>query len=46
MPVSLAIFGTMLLLAGGAWMVAESRLSGRQIQSEISYALAQPEDPT
>jgi hypothetical protein len=43
LPISLAIFGTLLLLAGGAWMVAESRLSGEQIQDEIHRALAQLE---
>lgn len=38
LPVSLAVIGTLLLLAGGAWMVAESRLSGAQIQEEICLA--------
>ena len=38
LPVSLAITGTLLLLGGGAWMVAESRLSGAQIQEEIRCA--------
>jgi hypothetical protein len=40
LPVSLAVIGTLLLLVGAGWMVAESRLSGRQIQEEIRYALA------
>jgi hypothetical protein len=43
LPVSLAILGTLLLFAGGARMVAESRLSGRQIQDEIRRALEQME---
>jgi nicotinamidase-related amidase len=34
-----AILGT-LLLAGGAWMVAETRLSGNQIQEEIRHTNA------
>jgi len=38
LPVSLAILGTLLLLGGGAWMVAESRLAGDQIQEEIRQA--------
>jgi hypothetical protein len=46
LPESLAILGTMLLLAGGGWMVAESRLSGRQIQDEIRIALARPKEQT
>jgi flagellar biosynthesis protein FliQ len=40
LPVVLAIFGTLLLLSGGAWMVAESRLSGDQIAEEIQHALS------
>jgi xanthine/uracil permease len=43
LPIALAVIGTTLLLAGGALMVAESRLSGRQIQDEIRYALARTE---
>jgi len=38
LPISLAILGTFLLLGGGAWMVAESRLAGDQIQEEIHQA--------
>jgi hypothetical protein len=38
LPISLAIPGTFLLLGGGAWMVAESRLAGDQIQEEIRQA--------
>jgi hypothetical protein len=40
LPGALAIGGTFLLLAGGAFMVAESRLSARQIEEEIADALA------
>jgi hypothetical protein len=43
LPIALAFGGTVLLLAGGAWMVAESRLSGEQIAEEINRALAQLE---
>jgi hypothetical protein len=43
LPVSLAILGTLLLFSGGARMVAESRLSGTQIQDEIRRALGQME---
>lgn len=46
LPVSLAIAGTLLLLAGGAWMVAESRLSGDQIQEEIRQALTWLQETT
>lgn len=46
LPISLAILGTLLLLAGGAWMVAESGLSGKQIQEEIDEALARLEEGT
>jgi hypothetical protein len=46
LPVALAIFGTLLLLAGGAWMVAESRLSGAQIQEEIRQARKRVEEKT
>jgi len=35
----LAVTGALLLFAGAAWMVAESRLSGRQIAEEIDLAL-------
>ena len=40
LPISLALFGTALLLVGATWMVAESRLSATQIQDEIGHALA------
>lgn len=40
LPGALAIGGTLLLLAGGTFMVAESRLSSRQIEEEIADALA------
>jgi hypothetical protein len=39
LPLALALVGTLLLLAGGAWMVAESALSGAQIAAEIDLAL-------
>jgi hypothetical protein len=39
LPVTLAVAGTLLLLGGGAYMVAESRLSGEQIGAEIRLAL-------
>jgi hypothetical protein len=39
LPVMLAVAGTLLLLAGGAYMVAESRLSGEQIGAEIKLAI-------
>jgi hypothetical protein len=39
LPVMLAVGGTLLLLSGGAYMVAESRLSGAQISTEIRQAL-------
>ncbi|MBV8210832.1 MAG: DUF2721 domain-containing protein [Burkholderiaceae bacterium] len=41
LPIGLAIAGTLLLLAGGACMVAESKLSGAQIADEIRDAVAQ-----
>jgi uncharacterized protein DUF2721 len=40
LPGALAISGTLPLLAGGGLMVAESRLSARQIDEEITGALA------
>ena len=43
LPVSLAVLGTLLLFGGGAEMVVESRLSGKQIQDEIRRALGQME---
>jgi hypothetical protein len=46
LPVSLALLGTLLLLAGGAWMLAESRLSGAQIQEEIRLAIKRLEEKT
>lgn len=46
LPISLAISGTFLLLGGGAWMVAESRLAGDQIQEEIRHATKRLEDKT
>jgi len=44
LPVLLAVVGTILLLAGGAYMVAETRLSGEQINAEIRHALARLEN--
>lgn len=44
LPTSLALLGTVLLLVGATWMVAESRLSGAQIQDEIGRALANMEE--
>ena len=44
LPVGLAIAGTLLLLSGGALMVAESRLAGDQIAEEIRHALARLEE--
>jgi len=44
LPVGLAIAGTLLLLSGGALMVAESRLAGDQIAEEIEHALARLEE--
>jgi hypothetical protein len=46
LPVGLAIAGTLLLLTGGALMVAESRLAGDQIAEEIRHALARLEERT
>jgi hypothetical protein len=42
-PVVLAMAGTLLLLGGGAYMVAESRLSSAQISAEITQALGRLE---
>lgn len=39
LPVSLSVAGSLLLLLGGGWMVAESRLSAAQIAEEIQTAL-------
>ena len=44
LPVVLAITGTLLLLAGGTWMVIESRLSWVQIHEEIGHARARLEE--
>jgi hypothetical protein len=41
LPVVLAVSGTLLLLIGASYMVAESRLSGEQISQEIHHALSQ-----
>ncbi|MBV9563680.1 MAG: DUF2721 domain-containing protein [Bradyrhizobium sp.] len=41
LPPALAIAGALLLLGGGALMVAESQLSGRQIADEIETVLEQ-----
>lgn len=43
LPLWLAVLGTLLLLAGAAWMVAESSLSGEQIAEEIHLALSRLE---
>jgi hypothetical protein len=45
LPVLLAISGTLLLLIGGGWMLAESRLSGEQIADEIGRAVFQLRTP-
>ncbi len=45
LPVTLAVGGTLLLLIGGAYMVAESRLSGEQIFAEIRLAIDKLEPP-
>ena len=44
LPVLLAIAGTLLLLAGGASLVAESRFSWEQIRDEIRHARTRLED--
>jgi hypothetical protein len=44
LPVSLAVLGTLLLLVGGALMVAESRLSAYQINEEIHQLLSRLEE--
>jgi hypothetical protein len=44
LPVVLAVTGTLFLLMGGAYMVAESRLSGAQISAEIWLALSRLQD--
>jgi hypothetical protein len=43
LPIVLAIAGTLLVLGGSAWMVADSRLSREQIDEEIHHALQQLE---
>jgi len=45
LPVMLAVLGTVLLLTGGAYMVAESRLSGEQIGAEIRLAIDKLDPP-
>jgi len=45
LPVLLAVMGTVLLLSGGAYMVAESRLSGEQIRAEIRLAIVKLDWP-
>ncbi len=44
LPISLALLGTLLLLAGATWMVAESKLAGAQIQEEIRQATQRLEE--
>jgi hypothetical protein len=44
LPISLALTGRLLLLARGAWLVAESRLSGDQSQEEIRLARTRLEE--
>ncbi len=44
LPVMLAVAGTLLLLTGGAYMVAESGLSVRQINAEIRLAIQKLEE--
>lgn len=44
LPAALAVTGTLPLLAGGAWMVAKSRLGGEQIAEEIHSALTRLEE--
>jgi len=46
LPVVLAVGGTLLLLAGGTWMVAESRLSWAQIHEEIGHVRKRLEEKT
>ena len=43
LPVAFAVAGTLLLLCGGTYMVAESRLSSEQINIEIGSALCRLE---
>jgi hypothetical protein len=43
LPVILAVAGTLLLLTGGVYMVAESRLSNAQIGEEIRLAIRELE---
>lgn len=40
-PQALAVAGVLLLLGGGWWMLAECRLSGRQLAEEIEGALGE-----
>ena len=44
LPIALAVAGTLLLLAGGASMVAESRFSWDQIREEIRQGRARLEE--
>lgn len=44
LPVVLAVIGTLFMLSGGAYMVAESRASGKQISQEILSALSKLEN--
>jgi uncharacterized protein DUF2721 len=46
LPVVLAIGGTLLLLAGGTWMVVESRLAWAQIGEEIRHARGRLKEET
>ncbi len=41
LPGSLAIAGTLCLLTGGACMVVEARIAGRQVAEEIATALGE-----
>lgn len=39
LPGTLAVVGTLFLLAGAAFMAAEARLAGKQVEEEIASAL-------
>jgi hypothetical protein len=41
---ALAMFGALLLLAAGAWMLAETRLGAREAEEEIAAALRRIEE--
>jgi hypothetical protein len=43
LPVVFAVVGTLFMLGGGAYMIAESRASGKQINQEILNALSKLE---